>query len=155
MIKQVKALFIIGLILVAACEKDKSNSQNNDFFPPVNFDININLVLPDAAALQNMGGYMYRDGQAVGYKGIIIYNNFDEFLAFDRACPYKVDSACSRIYMADNNSKFQCGSGNNRCCASEFFLSTGTPSKGPAERPLRQYFVTRNGNYLRVTSFPQ
>lgn len=153
---KLKYLYIITVFfLFGSCEKDKSASQNNDFFPPVNFDININLLFPDAAPLQNMGGFIYRDGQAVGYKGIIIYNNFDEFLAFDRACPYKVDSACSRIFMADNNSKFQCGSGNNKCCASEFFLSTGTPSKGPADRPLRQYFVTRNGNYLRVTSYPQ
>jgi len=153
--KQKTLLFIIALFLFAACEKDKSASQNSDFFPPVNFDINVNLVLPDAAPLQVQGGYIYRDGQAVGYKGIIIYNNFDEFLAFDRACPYKVDSACSRIYMASNNTNYQCGNGNNRCCKSEFFLSTGTVSKGPAERPLRQYFVTRSGDYLRVTSFPQ
>ncbi|MFZ4796029.1 MAG: hypothetical protein ACOYMA_00955 [Bacteroidia bacterium] len=153
--KRINLFFIIGMILLASCEKDKSATQNTDFFPPVNFDINVNLVLPDAAPLQVQGGYMYRDGQAVGYKGIIIYNNFDEFIAFDRACPYKVDSACSRIYMADNNSKFQCGSDKNRCCASEFFLSTGTVSKGPADRPLRQYFVTRSGDYLRVTSFPQ
>ena len=153
---KLKYLYIvIAFVFIMACEKDKSATQNNDFFPPVNFDININLLLPDAAPLQNMGGYIYRDGQAVGYKGIVIYNNFDEFVAFDRACPYKVDSACSRIYMADNNSKFQCGSGNNRCCASEFFLTTGTPSKGPADRGLRQYYVTRNGNYLRVTSYPQ
>ncbi|MFA9212230.1 MAG: hypothetical protein ACEQSR_00085 [Candidatus Methylacidiphilales bacterium] len=153
---KLKYLYIsVVFILFGSCEKDKSASQNNDFFPPVNFDININLLFPDAAPLQNTGGFIYRDGQAVGYKGIVIYNNFDEFLAFDRACPYKVDSACSRIFMADNNSKFQCGSGNSRCCASEFFLSTGTPSKGPADRPLRQYFVTRNGNYLRVTSYPQ
>lgn len=153
---KLKYLYIIVVfILFGSCEKDKSASQNNDFFPPVNFDININLLFPDAAPLQNMGGFIYRDGQAVGYKGIVIYNNFDEFLAFDRACPFKVDSACSRIFMADNNSKFQCGSGNNKCCASEFFLSTGTPSKGPADRPLRQYFVTRNGNFLRVTSYPQ
>jgi nitrite reductase/ring-hydroxylating ferredoxin subunit len=151
-----KYLYIItAFVLACSCEKDKSASQNNDFFPPVNFDININLLFPDAAPLQNMGGFIYRDGQAVGYKGIIIYNNFDEFLAFDRACPYKVDSNCSRIFMADNNAKFQCGSGNNKCCGSDFFLSTGTPSKGPADRPLRQYFVTKNGNFLRITSYPQ
>lgn len=151
--KTVKLLLIIALF--AACEKDKSANQNNDFFPPVNFDISINLMLPDASALQNAGGYIYKDGQAVGYKGIIIYNYFNDYLAFDRACPYKVDSSCSRIFMADNNSKYQCGSGNNRCCQSEFFLSTGTPSKGPADRALRQYFVTKSGNYLRVTSYPQ
>jgi len=147
-----KHFFFIVLILFFACEKDKSANQNNDFFPPVNIDISLNLVLPDAAPLQNIGGFIYR---LEGYKGIVIYNNFDEFIAFDRACPFKVDSACSRIYMADNNSKFQCGSGNTKCCDSEFFLSTGTPSKGPADRPLRQYIVTRNGNYLRITSFPQ
>jgi nitrite reductase/ring-hydroxylating ferredoxin subunit len=153
--KRINIFIIIGIILLTACEKDKSATQNTDFFPPVNFDINVNLVLPDAAPLQNQGGFVYRDGQGVGYKGIIIYNNFDDYLVFDRACPYKVDSACSRIFMANNNSNFQCGSGTNRCCASEFFLSTGTVSKGPADRPLRQYYVSKNGNYLRVTSFPQ
>ncbi len=143
------------LVFTLSCSKDNSTNQNNDFFPPVNFDININLILPDAAALQNPGGFVYRDGQGVGYKGIIIYNNFDNFIAFDRACPYKVDSACSRIFVSSNNTNLQCGQGNNRCCASEFFITTGTVNKGPADRPLRQYFVTRNGNFLRVTSYPQ
>jgi nitrite reductase/ring-hydroxylating ferredoxin subunit len=153
--KKVIFLVIVFSVFNFACDKDKSNTQNNDFFPPVNFDISINLVLPDAAPLQNVGGFIYRDGQGVGYKGIIIYNNFEELIAFDRACPYKVDSSCSRIFMSDNISKYQCGSSTNRCCESEFFLSTGTPSKGPADKPLRQYFVTRNGNFIRVTSFPQ
>lgn len=145
--------FCVLLVLTfLSCEKDKSASQNNDFFPPVNIDFQINLVLPDAAPLQNMGGFIYRNE---GYKGIIIYNNFDELIAFDRACPYKVDSVCSKIYMANNNANYQCGNGNNRCCASEFFLTTGTPSKGPADKPLRQYFVTRIGNNVRVTSYPQ
>lgn len=150
------AAILLGIIFLnLSCEKDSNVNQNNDFFPPVNFDININLSLPDAAPLLNVGGYVYRDGQGVGYKGIIIYNNFDEYIAFDRACPYKVDSACSKIYVSSNNSNLQCGPGNTHCCASEFFITTGTVSKGPATRALRQYYVTHSGNYLRVTSYPQ
>lgn len=153
-----KILLVIAIAtsIVCACEKDNNSIQNQDFFPPIVVDFYVNLSLPDAAALQFNGGWIYRNG--VGYRGIIIYRNFDNFLAFDRTCPYKTDSSCSFVSVDSSNIFMRCGQYNpnfNLCCASEFYLLEGSVKKGPANRPLKQYYVRESGGQIRVTSFPQ
>ncbi len=150
--------YIFGLYIffcITSCDK-KSNTVdiNNDFFPALNVDFYINLSLPSASPLLFPQGWVYQQG---GYKGIIVYKNSDEYIAFDRACPFKTDSLCSIVSVDSNNFLLRCGQYNPsfvKCCGSEFYISTGGVKKSPATRPLKQYYVKQEGNSLHVTSSP-
>ncbi|MFN4083746.1 MAG: hypothetical protein ACK4K9_08960 [Bacteroidia bacterium] len=154
---------ILLLSILYSCKKKNTiNQQDLDFFPPVNVDFTVNLSLPNYAGLNFPNGHAYEDN--FGYKGVVIYNTgFDgpeQFVAFDRTCPYKPDSICSRVSVDSTNIYFACGQLYQgrfvKCCSSRFFALNGTWIDGPAKRNLRQYFVYRFGsNILRITNVPR
>lgn len=157
-------LLTFGLILVfTGCKKkDTQNQQNTDFFPPVYVDFTVNLALPNYSSLIFPNGYAYENNY--GYKGVVIYNTgfggSNQYVAFDRTCPYKPDSACSRVIVDGTNVYLKCGSMVSGsfvpCCNSKFVAQNGGWVDGPAGRGLRQYFVFENGSgFLRITSMPQ
>lgn len=153
------ALSLFCLLIGFSCKKDNGNSGNTDFFNPVYVDFTINLSLPDAAELKFPNGYFY---SSFGYKGIVVYNTgfsgSDQYVAFDRACPYKTDSICSKVTMETNALFLTCGqfSGTKfvNCCGSKFSAQNGGVVSGSANRGLKQYYVYNYGNTLRVTSSP-
>ena len=152
-------VFSLLMIISFSCKKDKTNQQNLDFFDPVYVDFTVNMDLPDAAPLKFPNGYMYSNN---GYKGIIIYNTgfagADQYVAFDRACPYKTDSICSAVTIEANNLFFVCGKTINSnfvpCCGSKFSAQNGGMVAGPATRGLKQYYVYQFGSQLRITNTP-
>lgn len=83
------------------------------------------------------GSVYFKDA---GYGGIIILNNWGDdttpFLAFDAACTNEVSSFI-RVRVIEN------GTGIATCpqCGSQFLIfgGNGTPIKGPAIEPLKQY----------------
>lgn len=144
-----------AITLFSDCGKSANGiDPNTDFFPSLNVDFYINLSLPSASPLLFPQGWIYQQG---GYRGIIVYRNFDEYVAYDRTCPYKTDSSCSYVSVDSNNTFMRCGQYNKsftKCCDSHFYLLNGTVKQGPANRPLKQYFVRQEGNNLHVTSSP-
>jgi hypothetical protein len=88
--------FVSAVLLFSGCSKSSNgvNYITTDFFPALNVDFYINLSLPSASPLLFPQGWIYQQG---GYRGIIVYRNFDEYVAFDRTCPYKTDSSCSYV----------------------------------------------------------
>ena len=82
-----------------------------------------------------------------GVRGLIIVRqNANTYLAFERNCPYRPYEACatvsvdaSRLFLVDS------------CCGSQFTLQ-GQVRGGPATRPLRQYATSLSGNLLVVTN---
>jgi hypothetical protein len=152
-------IFSLLILISFSCKKDKTNQQNLDFFDPVFVDFTVNMDLPDAAELKFPNGFMY---SANGYKGIIIYNTgfpgADQYVAFDRACPYKTDSICSIVTMESNNLFYVCGKTVNAkfvpCCGSKFAAQNGGVVSGSATRSLKQYYVYQFGSQLRVTNTP-
>lgn len=151
------------LFLAYSCKKkDTQNQQDVDFFPPVIVDFTVNLALPAYNNLTFPNGYAYEP--SYGYKGVVIYNTGfsgpEQFVAFDRTCPYKPDSVCSIVSVDSTNIYMRCAQlVNNRfqpCCNSKFFALNGGWVDGPANRNLRQYFVYQfGGNFLRITSTPR
>ncbi len=148
------------LLCTGACKKNSfDNQQVGDFFNPVYVDFYVNLNLPDAANLKFPNGYMYSN---YGYKGIVIYNTgfsgTDQYVAFDRACPYQTDSSCAKISLENNGLFLACGaySGNNfvNCCHSKFSAQNGGVVAGEAKRGLKQYYVNSYGAQLRISSNP-
>lgn len=117
-----------------------ANVYSQAAFPTVT----VNLNYPQYQRLKLDGGYVYIDG---GLKGIILYRaNENSYLAFERACPHHPDASCA-IVQVDGSTLFMI----DHCCKSSFNFSDGSPSGGPAERPLLQYRTELNGTTLKVS----
>jgi nitrite reductase/ring-hydroxylating ferredoxin subunit len=137
-----KKIKICFLLLVPAVY---GYSQADEPIPFANFmNITINLSFPQYRALNADGGFVEIEG---GLRGIIVYReSVTTFLAYERNCPYAPLEACanvdvdiSRIFLVD------------RCCGSNFSLSDGYPTKGPASRPLRRYRIQLSGTTLTIS----
>ncbi|MDZ4667186.1 MAG: hypothetical protein SGJ00_04810 [bacterium] len=167
--RQIRRLFIIllvvGLIQNLGCKKSKNQVSNQDFFPSVMVDFYINLDLPLYADLNFPNSYFYEKGQGYKQRGVIVYNTGftgpDQYVSFDRSCPYKVDSACSIVSVDSSSLFYRCGQYTGvggrfvPCCNSKFVSGNGGQVDGPADRPLRQYYVSLNGRILHITNTPQ
>lgn len=129
-------IFILSL---ASCGRDLSD----DAIPRTNFaDIVINLSLPEYQSL-NSNGYKTISG---GVRGIIIRKENSSYIAYERNCSYRPAEACatvdvhmSGLFMIDT------------CCGSNFNFSDGSPSGGPAWRPLNRYHTSLTGSTLTIT----
>lgn len=136
------SLGMVGCLLIAACEPQLVD----DPIPVVAFnDIVLDLNFPENNALRNAGGF--RELSRGGVRGIILYRNAaSQFFAFERNCSYRPGDACatvnvhvSGLFMTDP------------CCNSSFEFAKGTPTGGPAWRPLQQYQVQLVGSVLTIT----
>lgn len=132
-------MLVFLLVIPTSCEKDTWHPVP---VVPVNFTINIESTLN--IELNNIGGWAYYSG---GYRGIIIYRwSFDEFRAFDRACPHHPFEDCALIRVEDPPIA-KCG-----CCESLYLLLDGSVVKGPSRYPLRQYRTELQFPFLTVTN---
>jgi hypothetical protein len=131
--KSFKSVFggCLILIFAFACKDDYTSVVP---YVPVNMSINpVNIIELNIPS----GTYYFKDA---GYGGIIILNNFGDnispYLAFDATCTYEVSSK-TRVKVIEN------GTGIATCpqCGSQFLIfgGNGTPIKGPAVEPLKQY----------------
>jgi len=128
----------VVILLFLSCKKDKSE-QIPDVY--VNFSLNIASTL--YLELSTVGGWVNVTG---GYKGIVIYRmSTDEFVAFDRACPYdwKVDSAI--VNVDTSGLVLTCHS-----CDSKFLIIDGSVVSGSASLGLKQYHADYDGQMLHV-----
>ena len=87
------------------------------------------------------------DGPA-GVKGVIVVRqNAQSYLAFERNCPYQPYDACSLVSLDRSSRLFM----RDSCCNSQFDLR-GQVTGGPAIRPLVQYSVSLQGTQLTVVN---
>lgn len=131
-----------GTLLIAtvfACKKDKNTLSG---IPLVNVSIQIFTTDPGFINLQVPGGFDYVTG---GSRGILIYRlSNDQFLAFDRHCPYQVDDNCQ--VQVDSSGIIA----TDDCCGSGFIITDGSVIQGPSSAPLHAYQTEFNGSVLRV-----
>jgi len=86
----------------------------------------------------------------VGYGGIIVFRDLADgsnpFFAFDACCPYEVSSTI-RVEVKDDGGVATCPT-----CGSQFILfgGDGSPIKGPAVEPLKQYHTSFVGGRILV-----
>lgn len=141
---------LLGLISCNRDEFDPIPYVLVDFYIDLSDPEFFNLSVPTGYALissstNNLGIY------ASGFdnNGIIIYNaTDDEFLAFDRTCPYDYAILNKSIAVNVDGVYAVCPS-----CESSWALpSFGAPSSGPSKYPLKEYRVTLNGQFLHVTN---
>lgn len=131
-------IILLGLFLIN-CRKTRNNNEQIPFYP-VNFIITV--ADPQFNKLNVPGGWVYVTG---GSMGIIIYRKSnEEFMAYDRHCPYKVTDNC-RVEVEQNQVSV-----TDSCCGSRFILTDGSVIKGPAAGNLQFYRTSFDGNRLQV-----
>lgn len=72
----------------------------------------------------------------------------NEFMAYDRACPYKVEESTSLIVVDTTNNIIAV----DESCGSKFQLLDGSTLQTPALVPLKQYRTVFDGTMVRVTN---
>ncbi|WP_242921185.1 hypothetical protein [Pontibacter liquoris] len=128
------------LALLAGCK----DSSSGPAIPTVPVSVQINVGSLQYPELRQDGGYVYLQG---GYKGIIlIRQNANLYLAFERACPYDPTSTCPGI-EADASNLFLI----DKCCGSQFNFQ-GNVTAGPAVYGLRQYQTSLSGAVLYISN---
>lgn len=131
-------VLIILLIVQSSCKKEEYADIPN-VYVNLNLDISSTLYIE----LYSVGGWVNITG---GYRGITIYRcTPDEFVAFERCCPYdatvegvRVDVDPSGLTLTDT------------ICGSTFLILDGSVVSGPATMPLKQYKTGYNGDILHV-----
>ncbi|WP_298368516.1 hypothetical protein [uncultured Lutibacter sp.] len=134
-------LFIFLVIFLISCEKN----ETNDILPDVNFNVVINLNLPQYIDLQTPSGWTYATG---AIQGIVIQNTGignPPYKAFERACP---NYDCSNPMTFDGSLKMKCS-----CDNSEYSIFDGSPQTSGNIHFAREYRVTKNGSSLNITNF--
>jgi nitrite reductase/ring-hydroxylating ferredoxin subunit len=133
----VKLLVILLLIIpLSSCKKDKQAPAIPYVY--VNFEL-----YPNKMDYIPVSGWVYVTG---GYRGLIVYRmNADEFMAYERCCPYDPDKECARVQVEKSGIIAV-----DSCCGSRFILTDGSPIQGPSGYSLHQYRTSYDGNELRI-----
>lgn len=128
----------MGLAVLFGCRKEE---QGGVPYTQVDFTINVNN--PAYADIQVPGGWLYLTG---GSQGILVYRrSIDEFMAFDRHCPYQPGDNC-RVSVDSTEVIAR----DADCCGSAFLIIDGSVTQGPAATSLKQYHTLFNGTNLRI-----
>jgi hypothetical protein len=127
-----KIILLIFIASVFACKK------NTDQIEPANVEFYIYLTEPSFQTLNTVGNFVYVTG---GVKGIIVYHkSIDEFVAFERSCPY--DPNVSTAIISVDSSGLGLVDYN---CGSKYNILDGSIVNGPTAYPLRQYYCEYDG----------
>ncbi len=133
-------LLSVSLLFLPGCSK-KSDSSNDIPYVYVNFSINPNST--EYIRLNTVNGWEYLTG---GYQGILVYRkSLNEFMAYERACPYDWEKTNARIVVDTSAVTATCP-----VCKSRYILLDGTPVSGPSRYPLKQYQASYDGNLLYI-----
>jgi hypothetical protein len=135
---------VVGLCLLTfnSCKPDLYDDPIPEGFFP---DIMINLSFPEYAGLNSDGSAINIDG---GVRGIILYRKSSfVYIAYERNCSFHPNEACATVEVHSSNLFLI-----DTCCGSSFDLDEGSPTGGPAWRPLRKYRTFLSGSELTITS---
>ena len=124
------------------------NERDYGDIPYIFTDTTIDVTSAVYHNLELIGGWGYIPS---GYKGIFLYHATpNEFIALERCCTFDAKIFEARVDYDDRSGVLR-----DTICGSEYspFLG-GSPIKGPAELPLRQYktqyFETGSLKRLRI-----
>ncbi|HEX2969723.1 MAG TPA: Rieske (2Fe-2S) protein [Bacteroidales bacterium] len=126
-------LFLSPSIL-QSCTKDNSDPGRTPG-PGPGSGIEIDLSLPENAALNNTGGSKI-------VQAILVANTGNGYIALSSICTHQ---GCTVAYNGT--------AGKIRCpCHGSEYSTTGSVLNGPATAPLDRYTVTKSGNILTITA---
>lgn len=125
---------ILTTLFLSSCK------EKNYPIPNVPVNVKINLDLPSYTPLNAPGGYVYVNG---GSRGIIVYRNFDEFVALDRHSTFESEKECAIVSVNPDNTFELLDS----CSTSKFSIISGVVINGPAQFGLKRYNSYWDGAY--------
>lgn len=132
---------VLAFTTFPACDKEKDYDEIP--FAYINIFINPNSTF--YWELNSPGGWIYLVGNSPS-RGILVRRGMqDDFVAYERTCPYDPLEPCARIWVEPSNLTVI-----DSCCGSRFIITDGWPIEGPARRPLKQYRTSYNGTTLHI-----
>ena len=132
-------LVLTILLVVVSCDKQTPHETIPNVAVDIYIDVNSTLYVQ----LNTIGGWLYLTG---GYKGILVYRVSDEeFVAYDRTCPYDPYVTESRLEMDMGNLIVI-----DTVCKSKFVILDGSIIEGPATVPMKRYRTTYDGSILHI-----
>jgi len=130
-------LVVLLLLMTLTCKKDKEE------IPNVAVNIYIYPNSTQYVQLNTNGGWVYLTG---GVRGIIVYRRTqDEFVAFERNCPYLPSSTCALVSVEQSGLTLL-----DSCCGSRFIITDGSIVNGPASVSMKTYYTAYDGNALHI-----
>ncbi len=144
-----KQLKIVGIAIVViilltttwSCGKKQTHSTIPNVAVNIYLDMNSTMYIE----LNTIGGWVYLTG---GYKGLLVYRvAVDEFVAYDRACPY--DPLEPKAIITMDKSGITC---SDSLCGSKFGILDGSIINGPSTLPLKRYNTYYDGNTLSISN---
>ena len=139
----VRVLLILGSLffLAISCKKEAQPPEIPYIY--VNFSLNPNST--QYLQLNAVNGWETVYG---GYNGILIFRKtINEFVAFERACPYDPLASGAQIKVDKSGITCYCP-----VCGSKFIMIDGTPYEGPSHYPLKQYTTMYDGAILYISN---
>lgn len=131
-------LLFFLLPLLVSCKKNNPNPV-----PDVYVNLYLNITSTIYLELSSVGGFVNITG---GYRGIVVYRvSSDEFVAFDRACPYDWQSDNGYVTVDTSGLTLTCAA-----CGSQYLILDGSNVKGPSAIMLKQYRNDFDGNNLHL-----
>ncbi len=136
---------IILTFLLSVLSYQSCNEKQHPFVPHEYVNLRLNISSTEYVELNSPGGWVYLTG---GYRGILVYRiSSDEFVAYDRGCPYDPYEDCARIEMEEGGLTTI-----DKCCGSRFLIIDGSVLDGPAQAPLKRYRTSFDGDFLYITN---
>ena len=135
-----KLIIIVFFISIIGCGDDYR-------FPEVDVNITIPITMPEYNNVYgNLWGYEFLNG---GLGGVIIVQAMDgNFMAYDRSCTFETNSDCIISGTNINDPILTC----INCCNSQFIITDGSVSQGPANQALKKYNTYFDGTILYITN---
>jgi len=132
-------IILLSVLLLASCKKESDQPVIPETY--VNFSLNPNST--EYLELNHPGGFLTVTG---GYRGIILYRlTINEFLAYDRTCPYDPWEEAARLELDETGTIATCP-----VCGSQYLITDGSPITGPSVYLLKQYHTMYDGSLLYV-----
>ena len=126
-----------------SCSSD-DRRQNNPNLLNVQFNIELNLSLPQFSQLNFSGNAIYVGGPGIGNDGIIVVNTGSGFVAWDASDPNEIPRNCTRLQIDGFNASSTCQNPNS------YSLITGQPLEDNLRFGLLNYQLNANGDMIRV-----
>ena len=139
----VLAILVPGAIMIATISCKKEAKPPEIPYVYVNFSLDPNGT--QYLQLNAVNGWETVSG---GYNGILIFRKaVNEFVAFERACPYDPLVTGAQVRVDKSGITCYCPK-----CGSKFIMNDGTPYEGPSHYPLKQYTTVYDGKTLYITN---
>jgi len=135
-------IFFLAVLLMGCSSDDRR--QNNPNLLNIQFDITLNLNLPQFSPLNFAGNAIYVGGPGIGNDGIIVVNTGSGFVAWDASDPNEIPSDCTRLVIDGLSASSSCQNPNS------YSLVTGQPLADGLRFGLLNYQLNASGDIIRV-----